>query len=64
MPYCQQALVPLVKRDKEQGEGQPPLPVNIANGSINFDMGRMASGVMPGAAAQQVERIVFQYPYL
>ena len=54
MPYCQQALVPLVKRDKEQGEGQPPLPVNIANGSINFDMGRMASGVMPGAAAQQV----------
>ena len=47
IPYCQLPLQP-VKRDPPQQEGQPVLPVNIANGSINFDMRQMASGVTAG----------------
>ena len=47
IPYCQLPLHP-VKRDPPQQEGQTVLPVNIANGSINFDMRQMASGVTSG----------------
>ena len=48
MPYNSLPLQP-VKRDPPGQEGLPTgLPVNIANGAINIDMGRMASGVAAG----------------
>jgi len=53
IPYSQMPLQPLVRRDP-QGPNENPqnvsLPVNIANGSINVDISKMASG-MAGAGA-------------
>jgi hypothetical protein len=47
VPYSQQPLQPLVRRDPAPGEAAQQLPVNIANGSINVDFGAMAG--VPGA---------------
>lgn len=66
MPYHSLPLQ-AVKRDPPGQEGMPTgLPVNIVNGAINIDMGRMASGVAaglqaPAASAAQPQVKVFLY---
>ena len=50
VPYSQLPLQLLVRKD-QQGPGdasQMGLPVNIANGSINVDISKMASGMLSG----------------
>ena len=50
VPYSQLPLQLLVRKDP-QGQGDNPqlgLPVNIANGSINVDITKMASGMAGG----------------
>ena len=49
MPYIQHPLQPLQRQAQATAEDQNGLPVNIANGSININVGKMASGMASGA---------------
>ena len=60
MPYGQLPLQPLVRKDAQAAQGDAAaaqssgLPVNVANGSINVDFGKMgAMAGVPGAGGQE-----------
>ena len=53
LPYAQLPLQPVKRDPVNSQEGMPTgLPLNIANGAINIDVGRMASGVLHGGGGQ------------
>ena len=54
VPYSQLPLQPLVRRDPSAPGEAGGVPVNIANGSINVDIGKMgAMAGVPGAGQDQ-----------